>query len=82
MEETNVTCPKDGGKVIIKKTRKGRSFYGCSNYPKCDFAVWKLQDIKNGTWNKPKKEYKKEGGLTNSPKGKKVIKKSSAKKKK
>lgn len=46
VEETNLTCPKDGGKVIIKKTRKGRKFYGCSNYPKCDFAAWKLEDIK------------------------------------
>ena len=54
VEETNFTCPKDGGKVIAKKTRKGRTFYGCSNYPKCDFAVWKLQDLKNGTWDKPK----------------------------
>lgn len=55
VEETNFTCPKDGGKVIAKKTRKGRTFYGCSNYPNCDFAVWKLQDLKNGTWDKPKK---------------------------
>ncbi|HET9946494.1 MAG TPA: type I DNA topoisomerase [Patescibacteria group bacterium] len=54
IEETNFTCPKDGGKVIAKKTRKGRTFYGCSNYPNCDFAVWKLQDLKNGTWDKPK----------------------------
>ena len=28
------------GDVIIRKTRTGRSFYGCSNYPKCDFASW------------------------------------------
>jgi len=46
VEETNQICPKDGGKIIIKKTRKGRRFYGCSNYPKCDFASWKLEDIK------------------------------------
>ncbi|MBI4079249.1 MAG: type I DNA topoisomerase [Candidatus Levybacteria bacterium] len=46
VEETNFTCPKDGGKVIVRKTRKGRRFYGCSNYPKCDFAAWKLKDIK------------------------------------
>ena len=45
VEETNFTCPKDGGKIIIKKTRKGRRFYGCSNYPKCNFAAWKLEDI-------------------------------------
>ena len=46
VEETNMTCPKDGGKVIVKKTRKGRKFFGCSNYPNCDFAAWKLEDIK------------------------------------
>ena len=34
-------CPKCGeGKVIPKKTRKGRLFYGCSRYPDCDFASW------------------------------------------
>jgi len=69
VEETNFTCPKDGGKVIAKKTRKGRTFYGCSNYPNCDFAVWKLQDLKNGTWDKPKKSY-----------GKKSTKKTTSKK--
>lgn len=42
VEETNLTCPKDGAKIVIKKTKKGRRFYGCSNYPKCDFASWKL----------------------------------------
>ena len=33
-------CPKCGGKIIEKKTRKGKIFYGCSNYPKCNFATW------------------------------------------
>ncbi len=46
VEETNVICPKDGGKVIVKKTQKGRKFFGCSHYPNCDFAAWKLEDIK------------------------------------
>ncbi len=49
VEETNLTCPKDGGKIVIKKTRRGRRFYGCSNYPKCDFAAWKLEDIKKNS---------------------------------
>jgi len=44
-EETGKICPKDGGKIILKKSKKGRYFYGCSNYPKCDFAAWKLEDI-------------------------------------
>ncbi len=49
IEETNLTCPKDGGKIVIKKTKRGRRFYGCSNYPKCDFAAWKLSDIKKSS---------------------------------
>lgn len=38
--ETGADCPKCGGKVIEKKSRKGRVFYGCSNYPNCDFVSW------------------------------------------
>jgi len=45
--ETNLLCPKDGAKIILKKTKKGRKFYGCSNYPNCTFAAWKIEDIKN-----------------------------------
>ena len=33
-------CPKCGGKIVEKKTRKGKIFYGCNNYPKCTFATW------------------------------------------
>lgn len=40
-ENTGMPCPKScGGTIIKKKTRKGKIFYGCSNYPGCDFAVW------------------------------------------
>ncbi len=46
-KDTNLICPKDNGKIVERKTRKGRTFYGCANYPSCDFAAWKLQDIKN-----------------------------------
>ncbi len=35
-----MTCPKCGGTIIEKKSRKGKTFYGCNNYPKCDFATW------------------------------------------
>lgn len=35
-----IACPKCDGKVIEKKTKRGKIFYGCSNYPKCDFATW------------------------------------------
>ena len=33
-------CPNCDGKIIEKKTRRGKIFYGCSNYPKCKFASW------------------------------------------
>lgn len=45
IKDMDIPCPKDAGKVIQRKTRKGRLFYGCANYPNCDFAVWKLEDI-------------------------------------
>ena len=33
-------CPKCDGMVIEKKTKRGKIFYGCNHYPKCDFASW------------------------------------------
>ena len=33
-------CPKCGNKIIEKKSKRGKVFYGCSNYPKCDYALW------------------------------------------
>jgi DNA topoisomerase-1 len=41
LEKIGVRCPKDGGDLVQRKTRKGRTFYGCSNYPTCDFTSWK-----------------------------------------
>ncbi len=41
LEKIGVTCPKDGGELVMRKTRKGRVFYGCANYPQCDFTSWK-----------------------------------------
>lgn len=38
--ETGASCPKCGGKVIEKKSHRGRIFYGCANYPNCDFVSW------------------------------------------
>jgi DNA topoisomerase-1 len=40
LKDTGVKCPKDGGMVVERKSRKGRTFYGCANYPKCDFVSW------------------------------------------
>ncbi|WKZ39324.1 MAG: type I DNA topoisomerase [Anaerolineales bacterium] len=41
LEKIGVTCPKDGGDLVERKTRKGRTFFGCVNYPNCDFTSWK-----------------------------------------
>lgn len=46
LEEAGVKCPKCGGKVLIKKSKKGRKYLGCENNPKCGFM----------TWDKPTKE--------------------------
>jgi DNA topoisomerase-1 len=37
-ELLDVKCPKDGGDLAVRKTKIGQTFYGCVNYPKCDFA--------------------------------------------
>jgi DNA topoisomerase-1 len=41
LEKIGVRCPKDGGEIVERKTRKNRTFYGCANYPTCDFTSWK-----------------------------------------
>jgi len=39
--ETGIDCPLAcGGKILRRKTRRGKIFYGCSHYPKCTFATW------------------------------------------
>jgi DNA topoisomerase-1 len=37
---TGVLCPKDGGEIVERKSRRGKVFYGCANYPDCDFTLW------------------------------------------
>jgi DNA topoisomerase-1 len=38
---TGVLCPKDGGEIAQRRSRKrGKAFFGCSNYPNCDFVCW------------------------------------------
>lgn len=41
-KETSATCPKCGGKVILRKSKKGKTFYGCEKWPDCDFATWDI----------------------------------------
>jgi len=40
LKDTGAKCPKDGGMVVERRSKKGRTFYGCANYPKCDFVSW------------------------------------------
>ena len=39
-EKIGVTCPKCGKDIVIKKTKKGRKYYGCMGNPECDFMSW------------------------------------------
>ncbi|MDE6847249.1 MAG: type I DNA topoisomerase [Lachnospiraceae bacterium] len=39
-EKIGVECPKCGKDIVLKKTKKGRKYYGCINNPECDFMVW------------------------------------------
>lgn len=70
LDKIGVSCPVEGcsGEIIRKKTKKGRTFYGCSNYPKCSFVTWNkpvdkkcpqcnhilviMKDKKNGFYHK------------------------------
>ena len=40
LKSTGVACPQDNGEIVERKSRRGRAFYGCSNYPDCDFTLW------------------------------------------
>ncbi|WP_303817805.1 type I DNA topoisomerase, partial [Selenomonas ruminantium] len=38
--DTGVQCPKCGGAIVERKSHRGRKFYGCKNYPECDYTTW------------------------------------------
>ncbi|MGN0311187.1 MAG: type I DNA topoisomerase [Lachnospiraceae bacterium] len=40
LEKIGVDCPKCGKQIVLRKTKKGRKFYGCENYPECEFMSW------------------------------------------
>jgi len=41
LKTTGVACGKNcGGEIVERKSRRGKTFFGCSNYPKCDFVLW------------------------------------------
>ena len=45
-EKIGVACPKCGGDLVVRKTKKGRRYYGCINIPNCDFMVWQKPSTK------------------------------------
>ena len=47
LEEAGVNCPKCGGKVVYKKSKKGKKYIGCENNPKCDFMSWNMPAKEN-----------------------------------
>ena len=40
VKDTGGKCPKCGGRMLLRKSAKGRVYYGCENYPNCDFMTW------------------------------------------
>ena len=46
-EKTGVKCPRCDGEIVVKKSKKGRRYFGCTNVPDCDFMSWqKPSDVK------------------------------------
>ena len=62
-EKTGVACPKCGKDIVLKKTKKGRKYFGCIDNPECDFM----------SWQKPSKVKCKECGSLMVEKGKKLV---------
>ncbi len=61
--QTSAKCPKCGGEVIEKKSKRGYTFYGCGSWPDCDFMTWdKPTDDKCPQCGKSL--FKRKGGLT------------------
>lgn len=47
LKEMPGSCPLDGGKLVERRSKKGRVFYGCENYPDCEFVSWYSPTEKN-----------------------------------
>ena len=45
-EKIGVDCPKCGGDLVMKMSRKGRRYFGCMNFPECDFMTWQKPSVK------------------------------------
>lgn len=67
VEDTGMVCPDDGGKVITRKTKRGKTFWGCSNYPKCKWASWtKPKGLGGDTEKKEPTETNQDAGSENA----------------
>lgn len=62
-EKVGIPCPMCGGEVVLKKTKKGRKYYGCENNPECEFM----------SWQKPSKEKCPQCGGYMVEKGNKLV---------
>ncbi|NCC86554.1 MAG: type I DNA topoisomerase [Clostridia bacterium] len=62
IQETGALCPKCGGNIIQRKSKKGYVFYGCDGYPNCDFITWD-QPTKELCPQCQKNLFKRKGGL-------------------
>jgi DNA topoisomerase I len=40
VKDSGVICPRDGGRILERRSKRGRTFYGCEKYPACDFVAW------------------------------------------
>lgn len=63
LEKIGVACPKCGKDIVLRKTKKGRRYYGCEDNPECDFM----------SWQKPSKEKCPECGGYMVEKGNKLV---------
>lgn len=54
LKTVGVKCPKCDGELVERRTKRGKLFYSCSNYPKCDFATWQRPAPPQAPKDKPK----------------------------
>ncbi|MFC1568094.1 type I DNA topoisomerase [Candidatus Margulisiibacteriota bacterium] len=56
LKKIGAKCEKCGGELVERRTRRGKIFYGCINYPKCDFATWQRPGTEKPGKDNPNKE--------------------------
>jgi len=70
VKKLDAKCPRCGGEIVERRTRKRKLFYGCINYPKCEFATWTRPIPGKPVEDKPKKpKVKKEKNDKKEKKG-------------